>query len=158
MPIIKKNETLLDFIAINTGSIEALMQVANLNGIGITDDVAAGSDLKIGSIPAFTIAKYKIITPELVFTVIKKNQTVLDFSTQFFGTAEALFLMANLNGIGITDDVAPGVELVTEVVNKNVVNAFKLRGLDITTSIVYDPAIINGGIGLMQIQNDFKVS
>lgn len=157
MPIIKKHETLLDFIAANAGSVEGLFVMANLNGIGISDEPVPGTSLEIEK-QAFTIASYNVVIPELVKNVLKKYQTTLDFSTQYFGTAEALFLMANLNGIAITDEPAPGTQLVTETVDLKVVTAYRLNGLDITTAINYDPSIIYGGIGYMQIQNDFKVS
>jgi hypothetical protein len=88
--------------------------------------------------------------------IIKKHQSILDFATQYAGTAEALFDLAMMNGIGITDETAPGIELLSYVSESTVVNAFIKSGLDIAGLIAI--AAEPGGIGYMQIENDFKVS
>ena len=90
--------------------------------------------------------------------IIKKYQTPIDFSCQHCGTAEALFLLANLNGISITDEPAPGTTLLSEVVDTKVVSAFMKNELHIATSLNDNPGTGFSGIGYMQIAHDFKVS
>lgn len=88
--------------------------------------------------------------------IIKRHQTFLDFVTQHAGGIEALFEVAGKNGIGITDDVAPGTELGCTPTNLLVVNTY-LRG-DFEVSANFD---LDGetptGIDYMQIGNDFIV-
>lgn len=44
---IKKNQTLLDFATQNGGAVSELFNVAVANGTGITDSVAAGTELAV---------------------------------------------------------------------------------------------------------------
>ena len=88
--------------------------------------------------------------------VIKQRQTVLDFTTQHSGTMEALFVVAVSNGIGITDDIAPGTELTASVVEQKTVSFYAKSLYDITT--IAGDQLLPGGIGYMQIGTSFKVS
>lgn len=45
MPVIDKHQTLLDFTMQHCGDASKVVEVAELNGIEITDDVAAGTFL-----------------------------------------------------------------------------------------------------------------
>lgn len=155
---VSRNENMVDFVSRNAGTMEALFALAQLNGIGITEDVAAGTELRIGRIPQHTVAIYHAAAVTVVNTDLKKNQTVLDCSVQHCGTAESLFALAKLNGIGITDVLAAGDQVRTEQKDMAVVYAFARNGLDVTTGIIRDPMGIYGGIGLMGIENDFNVS
>jgi hypothetical protein len=44
--------------------------------------------------------------------VILKHQTIIDVALQHCGNADAAFDIAALNDIEITDDIAPGTELL----------------------------------------------
>lgn len=88
---------------------------------------------------------------------IKTRQTVIDFTVQNCGTMDALFDVALLNGISLTDPVAPGTILLAPVEELTVISFYqKNRELDITTDDRILP--MPGGIGFMQIGTSFKVS
>lgn len=40
------------------------------------------------------------------------NQTILDISIRYFGTADAAFEIATLNKLSITDDLVPGQKIL----------------------------------------------
>lgn len=90
--------------------------------------------------------------------IIKRHQTFFDFVTQHAGSMEVVFVSASLNGIGITDDVEPGSELAISASNLFVVNSYIRGGLEVSTNFDLDNVVWPGGIGYMQIGNDFKVS
>jgi hypothetical protein len=90
--------------------------------------------------------------------IIKKHQNIVDFTAQQAGSVEALFSVSVLNGISITGDVEPGTNLKTAAPLNNKVVADLIK---YEVDIVSDPimeATIQGGIGFMQIGNDFIVS
>ena len=99
--------------------------------------------------------------------VIRKHQTLFDFTCQHCGSMEAVFVFAMLNGIGITDEVPPGTQLETVVVDNKVVADYVKSKLVIATAFAM-PFIPSGGIGFMRIMpgssqennrnNGFKVS
>ncbi len=88
--------------------------------------------------------------------IIKKFQTLVDFTAQYGGTVDELFNVALGNGIGITDDVAPGVEMKVEAADLAVSKYYAGSSLDITSNAFAIP--IPGGIGYMQIGTNFIVS
>jgi hypothetical protein len=88
--------------------------------------------------------------------IIKKHQTTLDFVTQYSGALDGLFTMALLNGISITSEPAPGTNLQVEVVDLKTVKYYATSGLDVQSNGITN--VRPGGIGYMQIGNDFKVS
>lgn len=85
---------------------------------------------------------------------IKNRQTVVDFTTQNAGDIESLFNVAEANGIGITDDVAPGTLLSVETTDNKVSGFYEGSELDITTT---DKGAQPGGIGYMQIGSSFII-
>lgn len=158
MPVIKKHQTLLDYVLEHGGSIMSWFDVARLNDFGITEEVAAGFDaqtVSTRSMPVEATIPAPVQLPEAI--VLKKQQTVLDFTTQHAGTIESIFKVAQLNGKSITEDVAEGVALDIEAENLQVVNYFRARPIDIV-SIKTASQVQPGGIGYMQIQNNFIVS
>lgn len=92
----------------------------------------------------------------LIIRQIKQRQTVIDFTCQHSGTMEALFEVAQLNGIGITEAVAPGTLLKAEQRDLKVIAVFTNSELDIITD--EQEHVIPGGIGFMQVGTSFKVS
>ena len=167
MPVIKKYETLADFVASQAGNMNALFAVAFVNGASITDMFPGGQVLELPDL--FEFKKIKSVqVPAYVAPVsgkiLKKHQNNTDFVCQHFGTMESLFELAALNGISITEAPVPGVELKTKVVDDKVVLFFEKYGTDISSRFgikVLPP----GGIGYMKISspmafelNDFIVS
>lgn len=86
---------------------------------------------------------------------VKKNQTFIDFAVQHSGAIDEIINTAILNGIGITDDVAPGTILKVEPTVTRVTKVFTTGNLDITSNMKDMPM---GGIGYMQIGTNFIVS
>lgn len=90
--------------------------------------------------------------------IIKKHQNIVDFTTQQAGSVEALFAVAVLNSISVTGNVELGTNLkMAAPVNKKVVADLIKYEVDIVSDQVVE-ASIQGGIGFMQIGNDFIVS
>lgn len=152
--------TIIDRTVSGSNTVEALFEVALLNGIGITDDVA--QDVVI----VFPDTEYDVavavVKPlaELGYTgsrFIKPNQKITDFATQFAGTLESLFDVCMLNGIGITDEVNAGTELKVNVAEAAVADFYNGSVLDIVTNERGDLEL-PGGIGYMQIGTSFIVS
>jgi hypothetical protein len=92
--------------------------------------------------------------------IIKKHQTLFDFTVQHAGTMESLIQLAMLNGISITEEVTPGTDLLTEVERDSTVGNFFIRsGYQVHANyLLSNETALPGGIGYMQISNDFKVS
>lgn len=89
--------------------------------------------------------------------IIKKHQTHLDFIAQHCGDMQGAWALIAANGISITGDPSPGMRLtVPEIAAPKVVTYFANEKIDLAT---LDNAEGNaGGIGFMQIGNDFIVS
>lgn len=87
---------------------------------------------------------------------IKRFQTVVDYTVQNSGTLESLFEVAESNGVGITEDVAPGTVMLAPETETKVTSFYDAKALDITTHATDAEAL--GGIGYMQIGSSFKVS
>lgn len=88
--------------------------------------------------------------------IIKKHQTLIDFTIQYTGSAEALFAVAIANGKNITDDIAPGTLMIaTDAVETTVVRFFKNSVNDVITKD-YTPGLSNldSGIGFWAINDD----
>lgn len=87
---------------------------------------------------------------------IQQHQTLLDFAVQNAGDLQGLFQIAGDNGLGVTDAPAPGASLQVDVENIAVVSFFETSVDQPTTRPEAQP--LPGGIGYMQIGNNFKVS
>jgi hypothetical protein len=91
--------------------------------------------------------------------IIKPHQNIIDVAMQHAGAAEAAFNIASDNGLSLTNEPTPGVEvLVNEVVNQRVVFYFNAqKNIDCTT-IRNDQNLLKQGIGYWRIGYNFKVS
>lgn len=158
MPVIEKHKTFVDYVVDSCGSVEGLFTTALLNGVGITDELAAGTE--VVALPARLTTVEATITapvqqPDLFR--LKKQQTLFDFTTQLAGSFEAIFEMAMLNNISITEQVSEGTALGIKPQDEKVIRFFTNKALDVV-SINSSEDVLPGGIGYMQIQNNFKVS
>lgn len=91
------------------------------------------------------------------------NQSLCDISLQEYGTMDALFSLAALNGMSITDDLTAGKALVLHPDREtNDVNTFyrinQLLPATAIANVIEDESTCVGGIGCMQIEVDFVVS
>jgi len=90
--------------------------------------------------------------------IVQPAQTILDICIQSAGQIDGLFDCANLNAMGVTDDLFPGMSVIGEIVSPNqqsIVNLF--IGHPPASGIVAQQAL-PGGISYMQIGSTFKVS
>lgn len=158
MLTIAKHTTQLDIAAQQFGTLQVLFDAALLNSKSITDDLIAGNSWKL------PLKVYEIQSVELPTTpaqseqaVVKKHQEITDFTTQHAGSLSSLFEVALLNGMSITDNVNAGSVLKVNASDLKVIKYYKTRLLDIVNTPKAN-TIQPGGIGYMQIGNDFKVS
>jgi hypothetical protein len=87
--------------------------------------------------------------------IVHPGQSLLDISVQHLGSEEAVFALASLNGLSVTDELTVGDELeLPAVIDKRVAAFFTAGG--------YRPAVgadvgILQGIGYWAIFLDFEV-
>lgn len=181
MPVINIHQTLLDVATQSAGSAEALVQLANLNGLSITDEPVAGLELwAVGTvdekvkdyfdIPGNIIAA-KLLNPVVfipgvagyVFLTgqnvagLRSLQTMLDAALIITGSAEMAITMAARNGLSITDAFTDGQQLQKlPVVTKEVVKEFTIY--QPATGISNIEAELLQGIDYWAISLDFIVS
>jgi hypothetical protein len=138
---IHEGQTLIDIAMQYCGDALAVFDVADLNALGVTDDLIPGQTILI---PDVAIDKIKVVeafeglTPAssyndedieltwesagaLVITkegtlkkglTVGEGQTLIDIAMQFLGDASRAFEIADLNGLSITDNLTPGQTLI----------------------------------------------
>lgn len=89
---------------------------------------------------------------------INRHQTLCDAAVQFTGHIEGWWEAAVKLGTGLTDDQPPGTELDLNVINSKNVQHLIRDAVGITTNLTFNGYLRLGGIGYMQVGNDFKVS
>jgi len=92
---------------------------------------------------------------------LSENQSLLDVAVQTSGTLSAVFELALINGLSVTDDLMPGqsLELVDES-NADVVNYYTARNLTPATALTADDKLVAAeleGISYWAINVDFIV-
>jgi len=146
-------QTLFDIAIQELGSAEGAFELAVLNGLNITDDLVPGQELILPDMVDSDVQQYfqnKNIIPATFLTVqaqiigtvvdtiirdvatIQSNlipvlpgQTIFDIAIQEFGSIEAAYPLATLNGLSLTDDIVPGILLQkTDVINKNILSYY----------------------------------
>lgn len=93
--------------------------------------------------------------------VVKDRQTLLDIAIQTGGSVETVVALAEANGLGVTDDLTDGQELVTvSPVEPKIVTTYAIEGIEPATAIDKEVsvALLPDGIGYMGIEIDFRVS
>ncbi|HBL74253.1 MAG: hypothetical protein A2W90_18035 [Bacteroidetes bacterium GWF2_42_66] len=90
---------------------------------------------------------------------VSVNQSLFDIALQSCGSVEAVFGIAELNGLAITDALAPGQELlVPEPANKPVADYYKMKGLRPATGIETLDELRDEGIDYWAVEVDFVVN
>ncbi len=91
--------------------------------------------------------------------IIQKHQVLMDMAIQFSGSAESLVSFANLNGLGITDDVLPGTLLMmADVFDPKVLKYLTDGKYKPTTVFPDDDELTGEGIEYWAIEYDFIIS
>lgn len=68
---------------------------------------------------------------------VLSNQTLTDIALQVYGSAEGVFLLAQENGLSVTDDLTPGQWLMfsqNRVSDKKIVQYYAVNGIFPATS------------------------
>ena len=94
---------------------------------------------------------------------VKNRQSLLDVAMLTCGSAQAVFALAERNGLSVTADLEAGVVITYDqfdVVDRNTVIALETYGADPATGVTaYEVLRVPfGGIGYMGIEIDFIIS
>ncbi|MDP1812329.1 MAG: hypothetical protein Q8K66_13085 [Sediminibacterium sp.] len=154
-------QSLIDTTILFYGSIEALVDLAFSNNIQIDSEAAIG---ELITTPALALPKEVRKTEKVYanpFVKTAANQALMDIAIQESGNIESLIELALLNGVNITDDLAPDTLLrKSGVIDKNIVTLFKTNMKPASNSPVSEdqlPAELEG-IDYWSIENTFIVS
>lgn len=91
-------------------------------------------------------------------TQVVIKQSLLDVAIQQCGAATAAFELALLNGLSVTDALAPGLLVKSDTVTDvAVADYYRGRNFKPATMQQADLAIGLGGIGYWEIEKDFEV-
>ena len=98
----------------------------------------------------------------MIVTVLH-NQSLLDIAIQHTGSVANVFLIAQANGLAVSDEITPGDELIvpdTVVLDTDIKTYYTSRAIQPATTITEQIAEIvkQRGIGYMQIGRTFKVN
>lgn len=90
---------------------------------------------------------------------VVSGQNLFDIALQLTGSASAAFWIALENGLSITDEITPGMELTYsgDVVVPDVLGYYQQNRIQPATAFGGDDIVL-GGIGYWAIENDFVVS
>jgi hypothetical protein len=178
-----EGQTIFDIAVQQCGSADAAFALAVLNGVSLTDDLIPGKELALPEVvnadvalyfksknlqPATSLAAQAQIIGSLVDTVannsqlngnmirVMESQTLLDIALQEFGSIEAAFALATLNGMSPTDELTAG-ELLhrTAIVNKKIVSYYSEKNIRPATGSIISTL---GGVGYWAIETEFLVS
>lgn len=180
---VSENQSLLDIAIQSCGSAEAAFALAVLNGVNLTDDLIPGKELALPEVvnadvalyfksknlqPATSLAVQAQIIGSLVDTVannsqldgnmirVMESQTLLDIALQEFGSIEAAFALAVLNGMSLTDELTAGDLLHrTSIFNKKIVAYYSDKNIRPATGSIISTL---GGVGYWAIETEFLVS
>jgi len=157
-------QTLFDIAIQELGSAEGAFELSILNGLNITDELVPGQELILPDvvdpyvqqylqnkniIPATFLTVQAQIIGSVVDTIIRDiatiqsnlipvlpGQTIFDISVQEFGSIEAAYPLATLNGLSVTDDIVSGTLLQkTAVINKNILSYYQGKQIKPATGI-----------------------
>ena len=154
----------LDAAIASAGSIEDIFAFCALNGIGLTDDLEAGTFLQ-GTGQTYQ-ASSVVTNNQVVSKVVKvmAGQTLFDMAMQQLGNIEAVFALALLNAKSITADLIAGAAINYSLA------AYSPQILKVYQDNGYKPAsglntpgsgpmpVLLSGIGYWAIEYDFVVS
>ena len=87
------------------------------------------------------------------------GQTLADLAVVHAGSLEAWLALASANGLAVTDDITPEMEIeLTPVIRRDVTRQFALSRRQPATALSAGADARPGGIGHMAVGVDFVVS
>lgn len=178
-----EGQTIFDIAVQQCGSAEAAFALAMLNGVNLTDDLITGKELALPEVvnadvalyfksknlqPATSLAVQAQIIGSMIDTAtdnlllygnmirVMESQTLLDIALQEFGSIEAAFALAVLNGMSLTDELTAGDLLHrTSIFNKKIVAYYSDKNIRPATGSIISTL---GGVGYWAIETEFLVS
>lgn len=161
MPTIKalNGSNLADFV-----SDDRLFDMADLNDLGITDDLTPGVMLSLpnGVTQANLYDEVMPLSPSPVITKALNGQTWVDLVLQELGDEMRLFELCDLNDAGITDDLLAGAVIDCpdyESVKRNIVSTLRASKPASASYLTLGPGEpLEEGIEFWAIEYDFIVS
>ncbi len=149
---ILSNQTLADIALRETGTVETMFDIATLNGLNVSDELIAGIEILVPVIesekkvaeffrakefypaagydtaellPASGVDIIEVIIPKPTAIYVIERQTLADLSVQITGSVDAMFDLAELNDLNVSDWLLPGMKLkIPENISENDVNQF----------------------------------
>ena len=92
---------------------------------------------------------------------VLQGQTLIDIAIQELGSAEGAYGLAALNGLSVTDELVPGLELqLPTVTNKSISDYYTNKGIKPATYITANTILPEneGGVEFWAIETEFLVS
>ena len=95
--------------------------------------------------------------------IVLHNQSLLDIAIQHTGNVLNAFLIAQANGLAVSDELSTGqILIIPETVenNNDILNYYSSRAIQPATALteIVTEIVRQRGIGYMQIGKTFKVS
>ena len=161
---IEPGTNLFDAVVIQYGSIEALFDVAQLNGVGVTGELPPGQVVKCDN--TIAVPSIQVVIPTAASTpydseLAEPGQSIFDMAVQLYGGIEGVFDLAEKNGIRLTGELNAGTLVKASTpVNKNMRAIIKALQIKPATIVSESEAadITPEGIGYWAIGIDFIVS
>ena len=160
--IIAPGNNVFDVAVTEFGTLEALFDIASLNGLGVTAELAPGAAVMVDESLRFDKKAVTIsdaVVVEQDFTL--QGQSLFDLAVQFSGSMEGLFDFAQLNKLPLTADLVPGTPVnLPKPVDKNMRAIIKALGIKPATAVSTSQGgeITPEGIGYWAIGVDFMVN
>ena len=159
-------ETLFDVAVRDYGHMQGVFNLAKDNGIGMTDDLSPGTELKVDDSISFKALKgisISLQTTELPNDVTAEpSQNMFDLAVQVYGDLSGVFNLAKDNGKEMTGELTAGEVLKSrkEVANKLIVDFYKGRNIKPATGLSPEESneLKPEGIDFWAIEYDFIVS
>lgn len=113
---ISEGQTLLDIAIQETGSISTVFEIAEANGLNISDVLEPGKKMIIpdGLEPEEIVPEENELPvmelPKTVFVL--ERQTLHDLAVQETGNISTVFEIAEANGLSVSDVLMPGMKLI----------------------------------------------
>lgn len=153
----------LDAALASAGSMEDLFSLALLNGKSITDDLVPGITLVSTGLKYSPSVLGAVANPDIDQVQVISSQTLLDLAIQQLGSMEAIFDLAKLNGLSISDQLTDGQNLAFNInpVNRIIAKRYKDNGWKpASATTIPGAAPIEGleGIDYWAIEIDFIVN
>lgn len=160
---IQPGMNILDAAIASGGSMEDVFALCFLNGKSITSDLVPGTNLQATGKQYAPSVMGAIANPTIDTIKVIAGQTLLDMAMQQLGSMDAVFSLAKLNGLSVTQQLADSQILNFSIMpfNRIIAKEFKDNGWKpasaTTTSGVQTIPVLEG-VDYWGIEIDFEVN